>query len=82
MWRAVDSEREMLDVLVQSRRDKVAEALEEITSETGLCPDRHCDRQTRILRRRAPRYWFLGSPRPRASIQQLSGKFASTRSTT
>ena len=44
MWRAVDSEGEVLDVMVQPRRDKAAagEAAQETAEAAGLRADRHC----------------------------------------
>src|SRR3954469_7711546 len=56
MWRAVDSEGEVLDVLIQSRRDKTAalEAVSEATSAAGFRSSDHRHRQTRLVWSRAP----------------------------
>ena len=44
MWRAVDSEGEVLEVLVQPRRDRAAalKAAQETAEAAGLRADRHC----------------------------------------
>ena len=48
MWRAVDSEGEVLEILVQPQRDKAAAVrlLQETTSTPGLCSDGDRHRQT------------------------------------
>ena len=56
LWRAVDAEGEVLDVLIQSRRNKRAalrldaQAFEEIR----LCPRQASHRRSTLLRRRGP----------------------------
>ena len=51
LWRAVDAEGEVLDVVVQSKRDKRA-ALKLLRN--GLCSGQACDRRSSILRRGRP----------------------------
>ena len=62
MWRAVDSEGEVLEILVQPQRDKAAAVrlLTETASTPGLRSDGDRHRQTEILRRGASRNWLLG----------------------
>ena len=51
LWRAVDSEGEVLDLLVQSKRDSRGPAAHaQAVQETGLCTRRACDRQAGLLR--------------------------------
>src|SRR5271166_3168703 len=54
MWRAVDSEGEVLEILVQPRRDRAA-ALRLIRNDqtSGLCAGGDHHRQTEVLRSRA-----------------------------
>src|SRR5215217_1730164 len=54
LWRAVDSEGEILDMLVQPRRDKAAEAHAQAVEEAGLCSDGARDRSAGVLRVRPP----------------------------
>ena len=46
MWRAVDGEGEVLDILVQPRRDKAAaiRLLRKLLRRQGFCPDGYCHR--------------------------------------
>jgi transposase-like protein len=83
MWRAVDSEGEVLEILVQPHRDKAAAVLDQETASTsGLrsCGNHH--RQTKILRSGTSRNCVLGFARARTARQQSRGEFASAASTT
>ena len=83
MWRAVDSEGEVLDALIQRGREGCcAENSQETASEAGLCSGRHRHRQTRILRRGAAGHWLFGSARARPARQQPGREFAPARATT
>ena len=48
LWRAVDDEGEVLEVLVQSRRNKKAalKLMRKLLKKQGFIPSRHCNRQT------------------------------------
>lgn len=63
MWRAVDGEGEVLEILVQPWRDKVAamRLSAQAPSPPGLCPHGSCHRQTKIVRGGASRNWFLAT---------------------
>ena len=58
LWRAVDCEGEVLDVLVQSRRTETDAKTPQVT---GLLSNRCCDRQTAIVWRGAECSWHEGS---------------------
>jgi transposase-like protein len=64
VWRAVDSEGEVLDILVQPRRDhKGTQADAETSEEAGHHSSRRRDRQAPILRLRAARTWCCAASR-------------------
>ena len=64
LWRAVDSEGEVLDVLVQPRREKTAalKLLRNLLKRQGFCTSGHRHRQTQILQCGAGRDRILGTP--------------------
>jgi transposase-like protein len=78
MWRAVDSEGEVLEILVQPQR---VAAAAETASTSGLRSDGNRHRQTQILRSGALRNWLLWIARARTACQQSSGELASAAST-
>jgi putative transposase len=65
LWRAVDSEGEILDLLVQPRRDKAAalRLMRKLVRKQGLCSTRACNRQAAVLWRCAASAWALGTAR-------------------
>jgi transposase-like protein len=64
LWRAVDDEGEVLDLLVQRRRDKSAavKLMRKAAQETRLCTRGAGNGQTALLRRGEVRNWTVGSP--------------------
>jgi putative transposase len=66
LWRAVDDEGEVLDLLVQRRRDKTADRGRETDAqaaqETRLRTRCASDRQASLLRRGKVRNWIVGAP--------------------
>jgi DDE domain len=77
MWRAVDSEGEVFEILVQPNATRP-----ETASTSGLCSDGYHHRQAEILRSGASQNWLLGFARARTARQQSSGELASTAPTT
>ena len=67
VWRAVDSEGEVLDILVQPRRDQQggAQADAKTPKEARRHSSHHRDRQARILPLGAARTWYCAAPRYR-----------------
>ena len=63
MWRAVDSEGEVLDVLVQRRRDKAAalKLLRKLLKKQGFAPAVIVTDKLRSYGRGAADHWLLGS---------------------
>ncbi len=55
LWRAVDDEGEVLDILVQKRRDKAAavKLMRKLLKKQGFAPEVNRDRQAAVLWRRA-----------------------------
>src|SRR5271156_2472876 len=84
MWRAVDGEGEVLEILVQPRRDKAAalRLLRKLASTSGVRSGGYHHRQTEILRSSSSRNWLLGIARARTARQQSSGELASAAPTT
>src|ERR1035437_2494285 len=68
VWRAVDSEGEVLDILVQPRRDHKAafKLMRETSEEAGHHSSHHRDRQAPILRFCAARAWCCVASRHRS----------------
>jgi transposase-like protein len=67
VWRAVDSEGEVLDILVQPRRDrKAALKLMRKLEEAWRHSSHRCDRQARILQLCAARTWCCAAARHRS----------------
>ena len=84
LWRAVDAEDEILDVLVQSKRDKHAalKLMRKLLKKYGFVPDRLDHRRPAIECRRRPRPWDREASRTRSVAQQPSGELASADPTT
>jgi DDE domain len=63
LWRAVDDEGEVLDLLVQRRRDKAAavKLMRKLLKKQGFAPEAG-NGQTALLRRGEVRNWTVGSP--------------------
>jgi putative transposase len=68
VWRAVDSEGEVLDILVQPRRDRKAGAQADAKTpeEAGRRSSHRRDRQARILQLCAARTWCCAAARHRS----------------
>jgi hypothetical protein len=81
MWRAVDGEGEVLEILAQPRRDKAAALRLLRASTSGVRSGGYHHRQTEILRSSSSRNWLLGIARARTARQQSSGELASAAST-
>ena len=66
LWRAVDDEGEVLDLLVQLRRDKAAavKLMRKLLKKQGFAPDVLVtdNRQASLLRRGKVRNWIVCSP--------------------
>jgi putative transposase len=66
LWRAVDNEGEVLDLLVQRRRDKAAavKLMRKLLKKRGFAPDVLVtdNRQASLLRRGKVRNWIVCSP--------------------
>jgi putative transposase len=66
LWRAVDNEGEVLDLLVQRRRDKAAavKLMRKLLKKQGFAPDVLVtdNRQASLLRRGKVRNWIVCSP--------------------
>jgi transposase-like protein len=71
LWRAVDDEGEVLDLLVQRRRDKAAavKLLRKLLKKQGFAPDVG-DRQAAVLRRGKVGNRIVGSPPPGLTREQ------------
>ncbi len=65
LWRAVDDEGEVLEVLVQSRRNKKAalKLARKLLKKTGLSTVRHCNRWTSSIRHCIEGVGFIQAPR-------------------
>jgi putative transposase len=83
LWRAVDAEGEVLDVLVQRRRDKTAAVrlMRKLLKKQGFAPDVLVNRQAILLRRSGVGDGTVGSPRARLAQEQSSREFAPADST-
>jgi putative transposase len=79
LWRAVDAEGEVLDVLVQSqaKHARRAETDAQAPEEVCLCSGAVGHRRTAIIQRRGPRTWDRMPARARAMEEQQSLEFAS-----
>jgi len=79
LWRAVDCEGEVLDVLVQSHGNKRAalNLMRKLLKSSRLLARRRRDRQTAIIWRVIERTWDERSPHNRRSDQQPGREFAS-----
>ena len=83
LWRVVDDEGEVLDLLVQPRRDKAAavKLMRKLLKKQGFAPDVG-DRQAALLRCGKGRNRIVGSPRTGRTQEQSGREFASTDTTT
>jgi hypothetical protein len=81
MWRAVDSEGEVLEILVQPQGRGIA-AAPQTPSSPGFRSDSYRHRQAEILWGGPSRNWLLGLARARTARQQPRGELASAGSTT
>ena len=79
LWRAVDSEGEVLDMLVQPRRNKSGspEAPAETAEATRVCAARDRDRQAEILCGRVAGPRLCRSARPEPQGEQSGGELTS-----
>jgi hypothetical protein len=83
LWRAVDDEGEVLDLLVQRRRRKGGrEAHAEIAQKAGLRARDACHRQAPVLRNGQDATGLVGSPRARPAEEQSGREFAPAGATT
>jgi len=82
LWRAVDAEGEILDVLVQSKRDKRAavKLLRKLLKKVCNGPRSTGDGRFEILRRGGPASGHRESPRNWKMEKQPGGEFSSTHS--
>jgi transposase-like protein len=64
LWRAVDDEGEVLDLLAQRRRDKAAavKLMRKLLKKQGFAPDVFGDRQAALLPRGKVRDRIVGAP--------------------
>ena len=83
LWRAVDDEGEVLDLLVQRRRDKAAavKLLRKLLKKQSFATRCFGDRRATFLRRGKVRDRIVGSPRPRLTREQSGREFASADTT-
>jgi len=81
LWRAIDDEGEVLDLLVQRRRDKAGETDAQAAQETRLRAQGAGDRQAALLRCGQVGDRIAGSPRAGLARKQSGGEFASTNTT-
>jgi transposase-like protein len=72
LWRAVDDEGEVLDLLVQRRRDKAAavRVMRKLLKKQGFAPGCAGDRQAALLRRGKVRNRIVGAPRAGVTQEQ------------
>src|SRR6202040_3282707 len=84
MWRAVDSEGEVLEILVQPQRDKAAalRLLRKLFRRQGFVPTVIVTDKLRSYGAAPSRNWLLWIARARTACQQSSGELASAASTT
>jgi transposase-like protein len=84
MWRAVDSEGEVLEILVQPQRDKAAalRLLRKLLRRQGFVPTVIVTDKLRSYGAAPSRNWLLWIARARTACQQSSGEFSSAASTT
>ena len=84
MWRAVDSEGEVLEILVQPQRDKAAalRLLRKLIRRQGFVPTVIVTDKLRSYGAAPSRNWLLWIARARTACQQNSGELASAASTT
>ena len=84
LWRAVDDEGEVLDLLVQRRRDEAAavKLMRKLVNKQGFALDVLVTDQAALLRRGKGRNRLVGSPRSGLAQEQSGREFASTDSTT
>ena len=78
LWRAVDDEGEVLDILVQKRRDKAAAVrlMRRAAQEARLCTERDRDRQVAVLWRCPDCDRAISPSRARPAQEQPGGKLA------
>ena len=83
LWRTVDTEGEVLDVLVQTRRNKRAahKLMRKLLKKYGFVPDKLVTDELKILCRRSQSSWNRKTPRAWPMAQQSSGEFASANPT-
>ena len=84
LWRAVDDEGEVLDLLVQPRRDKAAalKLMRKLLKKQGFAPDVLVTDKSSLVRRGKVRNGIVGSARARVAKEQSGREFASTDLTT
>ena len=85
LWRAVDAEGEVLDVLVQAKRNKRAalKLMRKLLKKYGFVPDKLVTDDLRSYAAAAGYLsWDRKTPRARSMAQQPSREFASTDPTT
>jgi transposase-like protein len=80
LWRAVDAEGEVLDVLVQSKRDKRAalKLMRKLLKKMGFVPDKIVSDDLRSYGAARARSRDISSPLTRAMAQQPSRELASS----
>jgi transposase-like protein len=83
LWRAVDDEGEVLDLLVQRRRDKAAavKLIRKLSKKTRLRARRAGDRQAALLRCGKVRNGIVGSAQAGVAQEQSGREFVSTDTT-
>jgi transposase-like protein len=79
LWRAVDDEGEVLDLLVQRRRNKAAavKLLRKLLKKQGFAPEALVTDKAALLRRGKARNRIVGSPRAGLAQEQSGREFAS-----
>ena len=84
LWRAVDQEGEVLDMLVQRRRDSraVLRLMRKLLKKQGFAPKIAGDRQAALVRLRVPAIGAELPSRTRAQNEQSGGELASSGATT
>ena len=83
LWRAVDAEGEVLDVLVQTRRNRRAalKLMRKLLKKYGFVPDKLVKDDLRSLQCSGAGSWDRKTPRAWPMAQQSSGEFASANPT-
>jgi transposase-like protein len=83
LWRAVDDEGEVLDLLLQRRRDKAAavKLMRNLLKKQGFAPDVLVTDKLRSYAAAKVRNGIVGAPRTRLAQEQSGREFASTDTT-